>query len=154
MDSKQQFSLVKHERSIRFSVRVAVLLRRERWQAIAIWSVLGASIGGLVLYLVFHDLGWNQLVAWNPDLAASRPWRDATAWAARYGPWAPILIAATPLPQTPALAIATGPRLLVLEVLVALLVGKLSKNGAYAWWVTRFPERFTRYLRFNSFVRL
>jgi membrane protein YqaA with SNARE-associated domain len=132
----------------------AVLLRRERWRAIALWSALGSSIGGLVLYLVFHHLGWNQLLAWYPDIAASKSWRDATLWVTRYGAWALFLIAASPLPQTPALAFSAITRLPVPEVLVALLTGKVIKYGVYAWLVARFPERFTRYLRSNSFARL
>lgn len=132
----------------------AVLLRRERWRAITLWSAVGASVGGLALYLVFHHLGWNQLVAWYPDIAGSRSWRDATAWVTRYGAWALFLIAATPLPQTPALAFAAITRLPVLEVLVALLVGKLFKYGTYAWLVARFPEHFTRHLRSTSVSRL
>jgi membrane protein YqaA with SNARE-associated domain len=133
---------------------VAVLLRRERWRAITLCSALGASLGGLLLYLVFHHLGWNQLVAWYPDIAASRSWRDATTWVARYGAWALFLIAATPLPLTPAVAFSAITRLPVLEVLVALFAGKLVKYGVYAWLVARFPEHFTRYLRSASFSRL
>jgi membrane protein YqaA with SNARE-associated domain len=133
---------------------LAVLLRRERWRAITLWSALGSSIGGLLLYLVFHHLGWNQLVEWYPDIAASKSWRDATQWVTRYGAWALFLIAASPLPQTPALAFAAITRLPVPEVLIALLAGKLIKYGVYAWLVTRFPERFTRYLPSNSFARL
>lgn len=131
----------------------AVLLRRERWRAITLYSALGSSIGGLLLYLVFHHLGWNQLVAWYPDIAASRSWRDATTWVTRYGAWALFVIAATPLPQTPALAFAAITRLPVPEVLIALLTGKLIKYGVYAWLVARFPEHFKRYVRTNSLAR-
>jgi len=132
----------------------AVLLRRERWRAITLCSALGASMGGLLLYLVFHHLGWNQLVAWYPDIAATRSWRDATAWVTNYGAWALLVIAASPLPQTPALAFAAITRLPVLEVLVALFTGKLVKYGVYAWLVARFPGHFARYLRSDSFSHL
>lgn len=132
----------------------AVLLRRERWRAITLCSAVGASFGGLLLYLVFHHLGWNQLVAWYPEIAGSKSWRDATTWITRYGAWALFLIAATPLPQTPALAFAAITRLPAPEVLIALLTGKLIKYGVYAWLVARFPEHFARYLRSNSFARL
>ena len=126
---------------------LAVLLQRERWRAITLWSAVGASIGGLLLYLVFHHLGWNQLLVWYPDIAASRSWRDATEWLTRYGSWALFVIAASPLPQTPALAFAAITRLPVGEVLVALLLGKLFKYGVYAWLVARFPDHFARYVR-------
>lgn len=131
----------------------AVLLRRDRWRAITLWSASGSSVGGLLLYLVFHHLGWNQLVAWYPDIAASRSWRDATTWLTRYGAWALFVIAATPLPQTPALAFAAIARMPALEVLAALLIGKLFKYGIYAWLVARFPDHFARYLRSHSLTK-
>lgn len=132
----------------------AVLLRRERWRAITLCSALGASLGGLLLYLVLHHLGWNPLVAWYPDIAASKSWQDATSWITRHGAWALFLIAATPLPQTPALAFAAITRLPVPEVLIALFTGKLLKYGIYAWLVARFPEHFAHHIRSSAFARL
>jgi membrane protein YqaA with SNARE-associated domain len=129
---------------------LAVLLQRERWRAITIWSALGASIGGMLLYLVFHHLGWNQLVARYPDIGVSSSWRNATSWLAEYGTWALFAIAASPLPQTPPLAFAAITRLPITHVFAALLVGKLLKYGLYAWLVARFPDYFTRYLRSTS----
>ena len=128
----------------------AVLLQRERWRAIALWSAVGTAVGGLLLYLVFHHLGWNQLVAWYPDIAASKSWRDATTWVTRYGAWALLAIAASPLPQTPAVAFAAISRLPPLEVLLALLVGKLLKYSIYAWLIAHFPDYFARYPRSDS----
>lgn len=122
----------------------AVLLSRRRWWIIAMASAVGSSIGGLILYLVFHHLGWNQLVAWYPDIATTRSWRDATVWVSRYGGWALLVVAASPLPQTPALAFAAVSRLPIAEVLAALLLGKLLKYTVYAWLVARFPLHFSR----------
>jgi membrane protein YqaA with SNARE-associated domain len=68
----------------------------------------------------------------------------------RYGAWALLAIAASPLPQTPAVAFAAISRLPPLEVLLALLVGKLFKYGIYAWLIARFPGYFARYLRPDS----
>jgi len=133
---------------------LVVFLQPHRWRAIAISSALGASSGGLVLYLVFHHLGWNQLVAWYSDLATARSWRDATTWLGTYGGWALFVIAASPLPQTPAIAFAAIARLPVAEVLAALLAGKLLKYGVYGWLVARFPERLARYARTGSSTRL
>lgn len=124
---------------------LAVFLQPRRWRTIAVYSALGASIGGLSLYLVFHHLGWNQLLSWYPDLAASNSWRDATRWVSAYGAWALLLIAVSPLPQTPALAFAAIARLPIAEVFLALLVGKVLKYSVYGWLVARFPERYARY---------
>ena len=55
----------------------AVLLAPRRWVSIATLASLGAAVGALVLYLVFHHLGWNRLFAAYPDVVRSTAWRDA-----------------------------------------------------------------------------
>lgn len=124
---------------------VATLLRRDKWLRIAILSSLGSALGGLVLYVVFHHLGWNSLIARYPDVVRSEVWAHATHWLSSYGIAALFLIAALPLPQTPALMVAGITRLPVIWVFLALLCGKIAKHTLYAWAVARFPEKFARY---------
>jgi membrane protein YqaA with SNARE-associated domain len=121
-----------------------VLARRDRWIVIALLSSLGSAAGGLVLYLIFHHLGWNQVIASYPDLMQSQAWSDATRWVSAYGTWALFIIAASPFPQTPALIFTAVSRLPVPEVFLALLFGKLLKYGTYAWLVTKCPSWFHR----------
>lgn len=120
----------------------AVLLCRKRWKLIAILSSAGSALGGLTLYLIFHHLGWNQIIASYPDLAQSKGWADATRWLSVYGTPALLVISASPLPQTPALIFTAIYRLPVIEVFFALFIGKLLKYGVYAWLASRFPARF------------
>ena len=120
----------------------AVLLNRARWRSIAIHCSLGSAAGALVLYLVFHHLGWAAVTAYYPDLTRSTAWIQATTWLSAYGTPALFFIAASPLPQSPALIFAAIYRLPVIDVFLALLVGKLIKYGAYAWLVSKFPAKF------------
>ncbi len=124
----------------------AVLLRRDKWKTIALVSSLGSAAGGLFLYMIFHHLGWNQLVQYYPDLVQSKAWLDATRWVSNYGVWALFAVAASPLPQTPALIFTAVSRLPPAEVFLALLLGKLLKYGAYAWLAANFPSWFHRVL--------
>lgn len=119
-----------------------ILLRRDRWWQIVALSSLGSAIGGLVLYLIFHHLGWSRIAAAYPDLAQSQAWADATRWVSAYGIWALLAIAATPFPQTPALIFAAVSRLPLAEVFLALLLGKLLKYGAYGFLTAKFPSLF------------
>jgi membrane protein YqaA with SNARE-associated domain len=64
----------------------AVLLRRDQWKEIVAVASLGSATGGVLLYLLFHHLGWNQIVEAYPELTESRAWTDATAWVSDYGP--------------------------------------------------------------------
>ena len=81
----------------------AVLLAPRRWVSIATLASLGAAVGALVLYLVFHHLGWNRLFAAYPDVVRSTAWRDATHWLEHYGVASLSVIAALPVPLTPCL---------------------------------------------------
>jgi membrane protein YqaA with SNARE-associated domain len=119
-----------------------VLARRDRWIAIVLLSSLGSAAGGLVLYLIFHHLGWNQIIAWYPDLVQSQAWSDATRWVSAYGTSALLIVAASPFPQTPALIFAAVSRLSIPQVFLALLLGKLLKYGMYAWLAAKFPSWF------------
>ena len=118
--------------------------------AVAVAATLSMSVpfAGLlvaaVLYLIFHHLGWAKLFAAYPNVVRSIAWRDATRWLAHHGVVALLVIAATPLPQTPALMFAAISRLPIVEVVLALWIGKLAKHLMYAWLVSRFPERALR----------
>lgn len=119
----------------------AVLMAPRRWSAIAVWASLGAAVGAALLYLAFHHLGWARLFAAYPDVVRSSAWGDATRWLSAYGVTALLVIAATPLPLTPALMFAGISRLPIAEVVLALWIGKLAKYLVYAWLASRFPER-------------
>ena len=119
----------------------AVLMARRRWGVIAVWASLGAALGATLLYLVFHHLGWAWLFADYPDVVRSSAWADATRWLSAYGVTALLVIAALPLPLTPALMFAGISRLPMAEVVLALWIGKLAKYLVYAWLASRFPER-------------
>lgn len=124
------------------SVLVAsVLLAPGRWHSIASWSSVGAAAGAIVLYLVFHHLGWTRVFDAYPDLIRSPAWADATRWLTQYGVGSLFVISALPVPLTPALALAAISRLPVVEVVAALWAGKWLKYMAYAWLASRSPER-------------
>lgn len=118
----------------------AVLMAPRRWVAIALWSSLGAALGGSILYLVFHHLGWARLFAAYPDVVRSAAWQEATRWLSTYGVASLLVIAALPLPLTPALMFAAISRLPVAEVVLALWVGKLAKYLVYAGLASAFPS--------------
>jgi membrane protein YqaA with SNARE-associated domain len=120
----------------------AVLARRDRWIAIVLLSSIGSAAGGLVLYLTFHHLGWSQILESYPDLLQSQAWTDATRWVTTHGTWALFIIAASPVPQTPALIFAAVSSLPIPKVFLALLLGKLIKYGLVAWTAAKFPSWF------------
>lgn len=122
----------------------AVFMAPRRWRAIALCASLGAAFGSGLLYLAFHHLGWERFFAAYPDVVRSAAWSDATEWLGAYGVPALFVIAATPLPLTPALMFAAISQLPVAAVMLALWSGKLLKYLLYAWLASKFPERALR----------
>ena len=122
----------------------AVLLAPRRWAQIAVCSSIGSSLGGVVVYLAAHHLGWAQFAAANPDVVASKGWQDASHWVSLYGAYALCAFAAMPVPQSAALLFAGIVELPIWEVWLAVLIGKLFKYGLYSWVVAAFPAQFLK----------
>lgn len=121
-----------------------VLMAPRRWKSIALCSSVGAALGAALLCFAFHHLGWARLFDVYPDVVRSRAWSDATRWLTDFGVVSLLLIAALPLPLTPALMFAAISSLPVAEVLLALWLGKLLKYLAYAWLASAFPAQVLR----------
>lgn len=120
----------------------AALLVPRRWLPMAIAAALGSAIGATLLVAAFHHLGWNLLYEYFPDLATNESWHRTMSWVSSYGTLALFMIAATPLPQTPALIFFGITSHDFADVLFAMLAGKLIKYGLFAWVAAKFPDRF------------
>lgn len=110
----------------------ATLLRPARWRAIALGAALGSALGATLLVALFHQLGWDQVYERFPDMVSHPTWQQVVGWVSRYGPAALLLIAATPLPQTPALIFFGIVRQDYGLIFIAMLLGKLIKYGVVA----------------------
>ncbi|KDP86360.1 hypothetical protein CF70_007780 [Cupriavidus sp. SK-3] len=115
----------------------AVLLNARRWKVVALCAALGSGVGALILYVVFHHLGWVQLLNYMPELTRSPKWVTIAGWTENYGLAALLVIAASPLPQTPALVFVALAELSPLAVFAAIFSGKLAKYGLTAWLAAR-----------------
>jgi len=118
----------------------AVLLSRRRWLAVALAAAAGSALGGLVLYLAFHHLAWSVAARHLPMLQQSAAWQTTTRWVAAYGVIALGIVAALPLPSTPAIAFTAIERLSVVHVALALWLGKSLKYSVYAYLAAHFPD--------------
>jgi membrane protein YqaA with SNARE-associated domain len=119
----------------------AVLLAPQRWRRIAAVTAVGSALGATLLVFALHNLGWNWVYERFPQLARDPTWIDVMDWAARYDALALFLIAASPLPQTPALIFFSIAGHDHLVVFVAMFCGKLLKYGLFAWLASRVSAR-------------
>lgn len=120
----------------------AVLLAPARWHRIAAATALGSALGATLLVFVMHNLGWSWIYERFPQLARDPRWMDVMNWAARYDALALFLIAASPLPQTPALIFFSIAGHDHLVVFVAMFCGKALKYGTFAWFASRVSVRY------------
>lgn len=128
-------------------VAIGVLISPARWIGIGLFSAIGSSLASVGLYLAFHHLGWNLLIAWYPEITTSRFWALSTTWLSEYGAVALFVLMAFPLPipKIPALAFVAIYRMPVYEVVLAIGLGKLLKYSVYAFIASRFPARVARW---------
>ncbi|GAA5184499.1 hypothetical protein GCM10025771_38710 [Niveibacterium umoris] len=122
-------------------ISTAVLIAPKRWRSIAAVSTLGSALGACALVILFHHMAWEQLYAHFPALGTHPRWHLVTQWTQAYGLAALLLVAALPLPQTPALIVLSAVRHDYLGVFLAVAAGKAIKYSVVAWAVSHFPDR-------------
>ncbi|RWA51430.1 hypothetical protein AU476_22560 [Cupriavidus sp. UYMSc13B] len=81
-----------------------------------------------------------QLLGYLPELSRSPKWVTIARLTEDYGLPALLAIAASPLPQTPALVIVALAQLSPLAVFASIFSGKLAKYGFFAWIAARAHE--------------
>lgn len=113
-------------------VSALVALRPLRWKAIVFWAVLGSAVGAVLLTYAFGALSLPWLNDRMPELMNSAHWQHLTDWATRSGWWVLAGIAALPVTQTPALVLASMLGMPLLDVFIAVAVGKGIKYGIVA----------------------
>lgn len=125
----------------------ATLLAPGRWRELGLVAGLASGLGSAVLIEVFHHFGWQFVLSRYPDLPQSENWQLISGWLQDYGLWALLVIAASPLPQTPALLLCAMIDLPAGGVALAVGVGKSVKYLVIAWLATRSQRRLLRTAR-------
>jgi membrane protein YqaA with SNARE-associated domain len=120
----------------------AVLIAPRRWLALGLLSGIASGCGAALLVEAFHWLGQEFVVARYPELLQVDAWQWASDWLRRYGLIALLLIAASPMPQTPALLFCALAGVSIPGVLAAVGCGKTAKYVFLAWATVRYPGRF------------
>jgi len=123
----------------------AVLIAPRRWLVLGLLCGLASGMGAAVLVELFHHFGWNLVVSHYPELIETDTWRFAIDWMENYGLFALIIIAGSPIPQTPALFFYSLANPSAFGVLLAVGIGKIVKYVFLAWATYRYPSRFVAY---------
>lgn len=123
----------------------AVLIAPRRWLILGLISGVASGLGGALLVELFSYLGREVVIARFPQLVASATWQLASGWLEDYGLLALMVVAGSPMPQTPVIFFYSLANPSVLGVLFAVGIGKTVKYVFLAWLCSHFPARFAQY---------
>lgn len=117
----------------------AVLLGPKKWRSIGLLCGIASGCGAAVLVEIFQHLGREAVMLRYPQLLELQSWRWANDWLQTYGLLALLFIAASPIPQTPALLVCALAELSVPGVLLVVGIGKSAKYLFLAGATARLP---------------
>ncbi|MBP9803517.1 MAG: hypothetical protein KBE22_01265 [Candidatus Accumulibacter sp.] len=123
----------------------AVLLSPGRWLTLGLLCGIASGFGAAALVEIFQYMGSEFVLARYPELLQTQAWQTASEWLQRWGLLAMLIIAGSPLPQTPALLFCALGNVSTLGILAAVGIGKTVKYLFLAWATARYPARFIRY---------
>lgn len=115
----------------------AVASRPNNWRKICSVAVVGSALGAAALSAVFQYFGLPMMENLFPGFTASHGWTMTASWLQSYGAWAMALIAALPVAQGPALAVAGFFKIPWYLIFVAFLLGKSIKYSIISFLVAK-----------------
>jgi membrane protein YqaA with SNARE-associated domain len=114
-----------------------MLMRPKRWFAIAASLTAGNVAGAMAVAELVYLLDVPKLLE-GPRVAMMRDWID------QWGVLGLGLIASSPLPQQPAVALASIGQMSLVTIFLAILTGRTIKYGVYAWVCVKAPHLLKR----------
>lgn len=120
----------------------AVLLGRARWKPIVLLTSLGSAAGATLVVMLFHEWGWQKILAVFPAIVESPAWPQVHGWVSEWGVAGLLAVSALPVPQAPALLFFALGDPDAGAILLAMFAGKLIKYGVIARITIVSPERF------------
>lgn len=123
----------------------AVLIAPRRWLVLGVLTGVASGVGAAVLVEAFHYFGRELVLSHYPQLVDSESWRFASEWLENYGLFALMVIAGSPMPQTPAIFFYSLASPSIPGVMIAVGIGKSIKYLFLAWLTSRYPTRFIEY---------
>ena len=105
----------------------SILVRPRRWWSSALWVTLGSAVGALALAYVVSLHGEAYVAHLLPKIYHSPSWNRSANFMAEHGVWALAAIAASPIPQQPAVAFSALVHTRCEVIFLAVFVGRAIK---------------------------
>jgi membrane protein YqaA with SNARE-associated domain len=128
------------------------MLRPRRWIYFAALVSLGSALGVYILSAVLRTQGWPFLLHLTPNLPETHTWKWTVELMDHWGDWTVFLIALSPLPQHPAIALAAFAGIALWKISALVLAGRAIKYFLWAWLATHAPGLLRRFIPFEQEV--
>ncbi|MFN8846086.1 MAG: YqaA family protein [Bdellovibrionales bacterium] len=116
------------------------MLTPKRWWQLALLTSLGSTLGALALCLLVKTYGLEFILTLFPRAQEAQTWQWTLQFFDRWGIGLVFLVAVAPVPQQPAVVLASLSHLPVSLLLVTIFVGRLIKFTIMAWVASHTPQ--------------
>ena len=120
-----------------------VVFAPRRWLPIGLWASLGSATAGALLVHLLGHWGSAYLAEKLPELVTSAHWNHMTDWTSHHGWWLLMLIAVSPISQTPILIVAAMIGMPASTVFSSLFMGKVVKYSVMAGLTAKAADRMS-----------
>lgn len=118
----------------------SIMAAPRRWLSIGIAVSIGTTLGAAAFAITVHHLG-NPFIDWlTPGIREHALWRASDGWVDKHGLWAMFGIAAMPIFQHPAIAIAALAQMPLTKMILAVFAGRSLKYFAFSWLSSHAPH--------------
>jgi membrane protein YqaA with SNARE-associated domain len=116
------------------------MLTPKRWWQLALLTSLGSALGAMALCLLVKTYGLDFILALFPKAQEAPTWQWTLEFFDRWGLGLIFLVAVAPVPQQPAVVLASLSQLPVSLLIVTIFVGRLIKFTIMAWVASHTPR--------------
>lgn len=120
------------------------MLKPKRWFYFASMITIGSCIGGVVLAEIVIQLGPPIIDSLYPNLQGSEWWVLTDRFFDDYGLWVLFAVAATPVPQQPAVILSALAGFSAFKIGIILFIGRFIKYLIIAYVASHFPRLIGR----------
>ena len=114
-----------------------VALDRRRWRRITLFMAVGSALAAATFAYVLENWGRGQIAVHFSRLVGSPHWALVADWVFEWGLPALVMVAGSPIAQTPAIVAVSLLGMPTSEVFAAVLAGKLIKYAVVAYLTQR-----------------
>ena len=116
------------------------MLTPKRWWQLALFTSIGSTVGALALCLLVKTFGLDFILTIFPKAQESQTWIWTLEFFDKWGIGLVFLVAVAPMPQQPAVVLASLSHIPVGLLIMTIFVGRLIKFTIMSWVASHTPN--------------